>query len=350
LARDFRQKNIVNYSAKYNQPGAHFMRHFFARFSKAVGSRHSKRHNRMQISTQLFTEPPAIIPSILRALFLPRKTLAVNAKLPRLSAQWLNIHIDNDHLARYCELCSIPKSDFLPLLYPHVLAAPLHMWLITHPQFPLRLLGAVHLRNHIIQQRPISSHETLTISCAITSERRTEKGLEFDFTTLVKSHNEIVWEGLTTYFVRGRFGAEDSGSPLADLEKITDAKPVAEWYVAENLAKRYAVITQDYNPIHISKWLAKLFGFQRDLAHGFCILATSMEKAGIKTPADNSAAQRLDVLFKGPMYLGNIARLKKAGERLDLYCGDNDRPSLCIKISARPVGQHLPGITANQAS
>lgn len=299
----------------------------------------------MQTATQLFTAPPSIIPSILRALFLPRKKFTANAALPRLSAQWLNIHITNDHLTHYRELCGIPQSDFLPLLYPHVLAAPLHMWLITHPQFPLRLLGAVHLRNHIIQQRPINPRETLTISCAITTERRTDKGLEFDFTTLVKSHNEIVWEGLTTYFVRGRFGAEDPGSPLADLEKITDAKPVAEWYVAENLAKRYAVITQDYNPIHISKWLAKLFGFQRDLAHGFCILATSLEKAGIKTPADNSATQRLDVLFKGPMYLGNLARLKKTGERLDLYCGDNERPSLCIKITTTARNQHLPGIS-----
>jgi len=282
-----------------------------------------------------FHQAPSIIPSILRALFLPRKKLQPGESLPRLAAELITVRIDKLHLSRYRMLCGISENNFLPLLYPHVLAAPLHMWLITHPEFPLRLLGAVHLRNHIIQQRPIGIHETLTISCAIISERRTEKGLEFDFTTLVQSDNNIVWEGLTTYFLRGKFGPEDTASPLAELEKISAADTIAVWNVSDTIAKRYAVITQDYNPIHISKWLAKLFGFQRDLAHGFCVLATSLEKAGIKTVGDDGNPHRLDVLFKGPMYLGTIATLKRLGERLDLYCGDNERPSLCIAI--KPV-------------
>lgn len=298
---------------------------------------------------QTFSSAPSIITSIVRALFLTRRKLKSGESLPRLSAEWKFIRIDRDHLKRYRSICKLGETTDLPFLYPHVLAAPLHMWLITHPDFPLRLLGAVHLRNHIIQHRSITPDEVLTIQCAITAERRTEKGLEFDFITVVRINTEIVWEGLTTYFSRGKFGDADADSTLADLEKISEPKLIAEWFVEENLAKRYAVITQDYNPIHISKWLAKLFGFQRDLAHGFCVLATSLEEAQLATHIDANKSRRLDVLFKGPFYLGAIAYLKtgnaaEQNNRLDLYCGNNDRPSLCINISDVSHEQHLPGI------
>jgi acyl dehydratase len=306
---------------------------------------------------QTFTKSPSIITSIARALFLPRRKLKPNEQLPRLAAEWKSIQIDPTHLNRYRCVCGLADTPNLPLLYPHVLAAPLHMWLITHPDFPLRLLGAVHLRNHIIQHRDIAPDEKINIRCAITSERRSEKGLEFDFTTVVHDKsNDIIWEGLTTYFSRGRFGAAEAESPLADLAKITDVKLIAEWFVAENIAKRYAVITQDYNPIHISKWLAKLFGFPRDLAHGFCVLATSLEEAQVVTHIKADTSRRLDVLFKGPMFLGTIAYLKtenaylksandtQQNTRLDLYCGDNERPSLCINITDVPLNEHLPGI------
>jgi acyl dehydratase len=314
------------------------------------------------VHSQLFEQPPSIALSILRALLYRRKGLQAHESLPLLSAQIVNVAINPRHLATYCSTCNIQPLPTLPILYPHVLAAPLHMWLITHPDFPLRLLGAVHLRNHIIQHRTIGLDEILNISCAITCERRTEKGLEFDFTTVVRcKNNDIIWEGLTTYFSRGRFGSADTESSLADLAKITDSKLIAEWFVPENLGKRYAVITQDYNPIHISKWLAKLFGFQRDLAHGFCVLATSLEKAQLSistmaTPIDTNKSRRLDVLFKGPMFLGAIAYLKtesaylktasdaQQNTRLDLYCGNNDRPSLCIDINDVQHNEHLPGI------
>jgi acyl dehydratase len=289
----------------------------------------------------IFTQPPAIFISILRALFFPRRGLHSSESLPRLSAKLDKLIIDPAHLARYGDICQITTAETLPVLYPHVLAAPLHMWLITHPDFPLRLLGAVHLRNHIIQQRLIHTHEILSITCTIIDERRTEKGLEFDFTTVVKNRDEIVWEGLTTYFVRGKFGNADEESPLAELEKITDAELISEWHIGESIAKRYAVITQDYNPIHISKWLAKLLGFQRDLAHGFCVLAKSLSEAKIYPSSDKNIAHRIDVLFKGPVYLGNMAQLKQEDDRLDLYCGNNDRPSLCIKTTDIPANRFL---------
>ena len=44
---------------------------------------------------------------------------------------------------------------------PQVIAAPLHLAVLTYPEFPLPALGAVHVSNRIIQSRPIEEHETL---------------------------------------------------------------------------------------------------------------------------------------------------------------------------------------------
>lgn len=285
----------------------------------------------------VFEHNPSSLLNIIRALFYPRQSLKATEQLPRLSAKRIQVKIDTYHLARYCDVCGITFSNKLPILYPHVIAAPLHMWLITHPTFPLRLLGAVHLRNHIIQQRPIDITETVSITCCITTERRTEKGIEFDFTTVLHNNSEIVWEGLTTYFVRGKFGKADPESTLTHLEKIPNSQTLKKWHIHERIAKRYAVITQDYNPIHLSKWLAKLFGFQRDLAHGFCVLAKSLNEAKIFPPINANTAQRLDVLFKGPTYLDSHVVLKQKDNRFDLFCDGDDRPCIEFKIEDIPT-------------
>ena len=52
----------------------------------------------------------------------------------------------------------------LPLSYPHMLAFPLQMALMSDRDFPLGLTGAVHLENVITTTRPIAVEETLDLT------------------------------------------------------------------------------------------------------------------------------------------------------------------------------------------
>ena len=49
----------------------------------------------------------------------------------------------------YAAVCGFPRKDTVPLPYPHLLAFPLHMAIMTDPAFPYPAIGTVHLENSI---------------------------------------------------------------------------------------------------------------------------------------------------------------------------------------------------------
>ncbi|WP_426416763.1 MaoC/PaaZ C-terminal domain-containing protein [Aestuariirhabdus sp. LZHN29] len=283
-----------------------------------------------------FTTKPAIAPAMLKALLLPRKGFNAHTGLPQIHATWSGARVDPDALGRYLTLLGLPASETLPILYPHVMAGGMHMHMLTHKAFPIRLLGAVHLKNRIVQHRAIRADQALTFDSRMGETRLVEKGVEFDFTTAVIVEGETLWQETTTYFKAGTFGGRDNPSAsksfeLASLESATDT---SQWSIPTDRGKKYAAITGDYNPIHMSSLLAKLFGFKRDIAHGFGVLAQAIHHAThSRTGQDNL---QVDVIFKGPLYLGSDLQIKQNLEqdpsRFDVYCGTNPKPSICAAV------------------
>ncbi|MCL6415520.1 hypothetical protein MIB92_07655 [Aestuariirhabdus sp. Z084] len=286
--------------------------------------------------TLSFDTKPAIAPAMLKALLLPRKGFNAATGLPSISAAWNDLHIDPNALDNYLNLLGLAATDHLPVLYPHVIAGAMHMHMLTHKAFPIRLLGAVHLKNRILQHRPIGKHEVLSLSSEMGDTRLVEKGVEFDFTTQVRVQGETVWEETTIYFMAGRFGGKENPSPQQsfDLASLDSAEEIASWSIPANRGKQYARITGDYNPIHMSATLAKLFGFKRDIAHGFGVLAQAIERSQIAI--ESGKKTQVDVIFKGPVYLDSSVQIQQNqaqdAARFDLYCGDNPKPSICAAV------------------
>src|SRR5262249_32853826 len=57
------------------------------------------------------------------------------------------VRVDTAHLTEYNRVCGFRQSTALPTTYPHVLAFPLALALMTGPSFPF--LGVVHIANRI---------------------------------------------------------------------------------------------------------------------------------------------------------------------------------------------------------
>ncbi|MCR8924425.1 hypothetical protein NO559_16750 [Dasania sp. GY-MA-18] len=291
-----------------------------------------------------FSTQPNIAPALLKALLIPRPGFNSQQGIPPLEAYWPHAEVNQNSLAQYLSLLDIPSSDTLPILYPHVMAGSMHMHLLTHKDFPIRLLGAVHLKNRIVQTKPISIAAVMDIRSKLGAYRITEKGLEFDFTTDILIAGEQQWQETTTYFKAGNFSRHSpiSSDSSFELDKLTHTKKLATWAIPKDRGKRYAKITGDYNPIHMSPLLAKLFGLKRDIAHGFGVLAQALAHANnssglLNANSNNHNTIQLDVIFKGPVYLESEVNLQQdAGAnstRLDVYCGDNPKPSICLAIS-----------------
>jgi hypothetical protein len=292
-----------------------------------------------------FHQTPGIAIAMTKALLLRRKGFKADVGMPEINASWYSAQADQGALKDYCETLDIALGNTLPVLYPHVMAGGMHMHMLTHKVFPIGLLGAVHLKNTITQHEAIAISDKMDIHAQMGGFRLTAKGVEFDFITHVKIADKVVWEELSIYFMAGRFGGKENPSTensfeLASLDNLSN---IASWAVPKNRGKKYASISGDYNPIHTSKYLAKLFGFKRDIAHGFGILAQAVNQSELanKTNISNGKCQ-VDVIFKGPLYLENDASLKQAADattiaqeqRFDLFSGSNPKPSICASLMA----------------
>ncbi len=214
-------------------------------------------------------------------------------EMPAIERVREDVAIDRDKLAGYAEVCGFAPGDDLPATYPHVLAFDLHMELLTDGRFPFAPMGLVHIANRIEQHRPIRVGERLTLRAHPTSAEPHPRGLAFSIVTEARAGDELVWEERSTMLRRG------GGEGGARGTKRSDGSSPAgeEWALGGDLGRRYAGVSGDRNPIHLSAPTAKAFGFPRAIAHGMWTKARCV--AGLNVPG----AFTVDVEFRRPILL-----------------------------------------------
>lgn len=289
---------------------------------------------------------PPLGPMYRRVLFTKRKGLKPGESLPPMTSAWKGLKPDVGKLKEYRDATGMPPADTLPLLYGHVLTAGLHIGMVSDPRFPFSALGMVHARQHVLLRRPIRQDETLDTECRIAESRVVKAGLEFDVTTAISSGGEMVCENLSTYLIRGKYGDPEELPAYAVLPPLGDIDEACSkmWNVPKNMGRRYARIARDYNPIHISSILAKLFGFPRSLIHGMW----SAAKALSELPAlPENQPLRCDLIFKGPIFIGSSATLNvvpgETAHRFDVYATNNPRPCVVGQIQTVSADAAMKG-------
>lgn len=252
-----------------------------------------------------FQHMPSPLMGFLRATVSGGRGVGEGCSIPRLEAEIAGVHPEVGHIRRYAELCGYPQTRWLPLTYPHVLAAPLHLSVLTHRVFPLRLLGLVHVRNAVHQLRPLERGERLHIQVRVEGHREAPKGVEFDLETRASEvRGKTVWYSTSTYLAPSRQKTESGGWTPPPLDDYVDRET---WDLPANLGRRYGWLAGDINPIHLSPLSAKLFGFRRQIAHGMWTFARC---AAALTGGRNSYHQvSMEVTFRRPIFLPGRARL-----------------------------------------
>ena len=241
----------------------------------------------------------AALPSIPVVNQLPgiRKTGGDFTGLSRTSKQTT---IERAHVDAFAEVCGFPIKDTVPLPYPHLLAFPLQMSIMSDQGFPVPAIGMVHLENSITAHRPVAVGETVSVTANVAAGRPHPKGTVYDFRTLVRADDETVWEETSTYLRRGKGDADaPSGSVFPGAEPTGTV-----WRLPGDLGRRYAAVSGDHNPILLYPITAKALGFPRQIAHGMWTMARCVAALENRLPG----AVRVDVAFKRPVLLpGSVA-------------------------------------------
>jgi acyl dehydratase len=91
---------------------------------------------------------------------------------------------------------------------------------------------------------------------------------------------------------------------------------VSQWdTITISDARRYAKLSGDYNPIHLSRWLSPLFGFKQPIAHGMYMVA----KLYAKAIEENTAPPKtFNVSFCRPLLLPSATYLSRSRHSLCL--------------------------------
>ncbi len=221
--------------------------------------------------------------------------------LPDLTLHRKGVSIDAAHVAAYAEVCGFEPSQALPFTYPHMLAFPLHMGIMTDASFPFPAIGTVHVGNSITRHRTISPRETLDVAATAVNLRPHPKGRVFDLVTTVTSDAETVWESTSIYLRLGK--GDQSARPDGDPFDVVGATGTV-WRLPADLGRRYASVSGDHNPIHLYPLTAKAFGFPRQIAHGMWSKASCVAAMANRLPD----AANVEVEFKKPIFLpGTVA-------------------------------------------
>jgi hypothetical protein len=247
--------------------------------------------------------------------------------VPRIEATLERVVLTRARIDAFARVAGSAPDHRCPLTLPHVAAMPLHLAILTSDAFPVRLLGLVHVENEIEQQRWLAADEPITLEASLEGYEDTPRGHEFCLETIASIDAHVVWRERSRFLARRPRRAGD-GKTRSATEAAPDPPSVmtTSWHCDADIGRRYGWISGDMNPIHLTDVSARLFGFDRAIAHGMWTLGRIAHELGPQFPG---GAVRLAASFRAPIGLPSWVMLHhwhtQAGVQFRLRDGEGER-------------------------
>jgi acyl dehydratase len=228
------------------------------------------------------------------------------------------------------------ESDTIHPCYLHSLAFALHIKLLLLPTFPFPLLGLVHVNNQIRQIRPIRKDEKLAVSSCFGQLELHPKGWLFSIEVEFYSGSEFVWKSTSTNLFRTKHGQTVEPTDKYSLDSFTNSINET-WTLSSGLGRQYAKVSGDYNPIHLTKWSAKLFGFKQHIIHGMWTKSYCISALQKINPTLLSHAYEVNTTFKQPLYLPNQVNMA-----VQNITSETDSDSMLFQVEGASANNEQP--------
>ncbi len=217
-----------------------------------------------------------------------------------------SVALDPEQIGRYARVCGFIPEQGVPVTFPHVMAFPLHLMLLTDPAFPWPAIGLVHVSNSVRLRRTLHPGQALRIeveSGALVPHRQ-RPGIHAAYENLSWRRGGLgCGQRVSEARCRESRGAsavvENSVADLADTPPAALLRE-ARWQLPAQLGRDYAKASGDFNPIHLHALSAKAFGFPRAIAHGMWTLGRTL--AALQ-PSKQLGAANVQGDFKSPIFL-----------------------------------------------
>lgn len=232
------------------------------------------------------------------------------SSVPSIGYEVSGITVSAADLGAYTRNTGLRLSGDVPLTYPFLLSFPVAMQLMTGPGFPFAAMGSVHLRNEITTHHALHVGDEMFLRVWAENLREHPSGLLIDMVSEVYTElePEPAWRQVSTFLSRRRTSlTPPKDAARSEREHARPAPPTANEIgdptttirVDQGIIGRYAEISGDRNPIHVSSVGAKAFGFPGTIAHGMWTAAALLRAVEGRIPV----AVRYTVQFGKPVIL-----------------------------------------------
>lgn len=271
----------------------------------------------------------------LKALLKQGRNLPVEEALPTLRRRFIGFRVQTPQLVAYRRLFHFPEDGAVPIPFLFVMLQTPHLELLTDRRFPLRLLGLIHKSSTFRQHQRLAVDRPYTLEVILGGGRLVRAGRAFDLHATFSNTEGLCADVTSTLVARAVTRINKKSGEEKALVR-TD-KPLAKLDYPRSAGWRYAQVSHDYNPIHIHRWLARLWGFPAAVIHGMY----SAAKIYRLLAPTLSPPHCFHVDFLKPIFMPATALLhaqtKSDEQRFTLWSNDGQTPHVTGTLESRPM-------------
>ena len=227
--------------------------------------------------------------------------------------------VEKSPYQKYCDMVGWDARRPLHPCYLQMLSLPLQLKCLTTPKSPFPVMGLVHMGNRIRLSHTYEIGVPVHLYASYSGVRQHHRGWEIDITVSGRQERQRIYEATASYLVRvnaahvepernwSRRAQDDA--PLVLPEGMAVCGELA---AGRGTGRRYAALSGDVNPIHLSRLSASVLGFRKAIAHGMWSLAATgsvILKDAWQDPAPQSGSVLLQNRFMSPLMLPGKAQV-----------------------------------------
>ncbi|MBV7295872.1 hypothetical protein KRX51_08115 [Corynebacterium sp. TAE3-ERU12] len=276
--------------------------------------------------TKTLSAVPELAPLYAKAAvgMAKKRPNSTELRTPALAVNGAAVPRERDEQFR--RLVGAPLSDNAFFGHVHSLIMPLQLELMAADDFPLPMMGLVHTDNTYRQLADVPVDSTVDLEVRVSGFREHRAGTEvlLDATVKAAGTDTVLVEERSVYLAKGRRLKDVLPAEGGQREKFRVPTPTAQWRLSGDTGRKWAAISGDWNPIHITGLTAKALGMPAAIAHGMYTASRALAEADVTGPFE------FTISFAAPVVLPATVQLAitdcAEGREIVAWHGKKKRP------------------------
>jgi len=256
---------------------------------------------------------PKLSSMILPAFFTLRKNKKIGKPGIQINKTFKSVQIEKHNLEKFNSYFGFRAQ--VPLTYLYTIAQRAQTAMMLDSKFTLPIPGMIHIENKLIKENDFNPQKNFDITVYASVEYKESGSLKPVFEVEISQNNCVVVICKSTYVIKRK--SKKSKTKKQKVEPLKRTSHELVWSFIPKIGKEYANISGDKNPIHTSLIFAKLFGFKKQIMHGWYSICKIEQFVEEKFKI---ATSEISVNFSTPVLLPSQAKFKlQKGENKEFH-------------------------------